>query len=349
MLKKLLLFVVALSCISLPANAFWQNDDITMLVVPREEIPLQIAQDISRRYPVLLVSYQVTRGNLKLHAWNGDNWIFVPVEDYVSGTFFANRPKHAIVIKNENVQAPKVLIPSSLWCEDANTINSTDPRTLLHLLGRHFDFPFSHWNQFAKRYNYSIEQINPTLKNVHWWDLRGDILLEKLALRDFTADQDKWYYLAPLPPSDIEPVLLGEKAPVIAPVIPKKIETGATAVDITAKAPEVSIKAPEISVKLPEVQVKKPEAPVIKAPAVKLAPAAKPVAIPEPAPIIESAVTPVLEVKATEPISAIEAVATETPAIAVEKPAEADLFSMDEVPAAEIVVPQEPKKSWWKF
>lgn len=347
MFKKLLLLtVVILSSLSLPARAFWWNDDITLLVVPRETIPLQIAQDISRRYPVLIVSYQTTQGALKLHAWNGDNWIFVPVEDYTSGTFFANRPKHAVIIKDERAQAPKVLIPSSLWCETANTINSTDTQTLLHLLGLHFDFPFRHWDQLAKRYGYSIEQINPTLKNVHWWNLRGDVLIEKRAMRDFSADQDKWYYLAPLPPPAIEPVLIEEKAPVAAPVIPKKIEVGATAVDITARAPEAPIKTPEMPIKAPET------------PAIKPTPVAKPVTIPAPAPIVESAVTAPAEKipapsvnteKTTEAISATEAVATETPATPVEKPAEADLFSMDEVPAAEIVVPQEPKKSWWKI
>ena len=57
MLKKLAVLIVVLSALSMSAQAFWKSD-ITMLVVPREALPVQIAQDISRRYPVLLVCYQ---------------------------------------------------------------------------------------------------------------------------------------------------------------------------------------------------------------------------------------------------------------------------------------------------
>lgn len=347
MFKKLfLLAVVALSTLSLPAQAFWQNDDITMLVMPREVIPLQIAQDISRRYPVLIVSYQLTQGELKLHAWNGDSWVAVPVEDYASGTFFANRPKRAIVVENERLHAPAVLTPNSTWCESASRIASTDPRTLLHLLGLSFDFPFSYWNQFAKRYDFALEQINPTLENVHWWNLRGDVLVEKRAQRNFSIDLDKWHYLATLPPPVIVPVAMESEAP----VAPKKPEVGATAVDITAKAPDVPVeKAPVV----------KPAAPVVEPkPASAVEPVKKAVE-PEPSPVVKpsaptSAAGPLPSLK-PEPVivpapliemePAAEAAPAETPAAAVE----ADPFSTNEIPAAEIVVPQEPKKTWWKF
>lgn len=302
MFKKLvLLTVVVLSALSLPAQVF-QPDDITMLVMPREVVPLQIAQDIALRYPVLIVSYQVTRGELKLHAWNGDSWASVPVADYASGTFFANRPKHAILVQNEQIQAPDVLIPSSVWCESANRLTSTDPRTLLHLLGLHFNFPFRHWSQLATRYGYSIEQINPTLHNVHWWDLRGDVLLAKRAKRDFSIDQDKWYLLATLPSPIVAPVVMQAEAPVTAPAVPETAKPGATDVDITAKAPETLVeKAPAA-------------APAPAATAVEMEKVIEPAPLAEPAPMID-----------------------------------ADPFSADEIPAAEIVVPQEQKKHWWKL
>ena len=339
MFKKLvLLTVVALSVLSLPAQAFWGSDDITMLVMPREVVPLQIAQDISRRYPVLIVSYQLTQGELKIHAWNGDGWVAVPVEDYTSGTFFANRPKRAIVVENEKISAPAILTPNSTWCESATRIASTDPRTLLHLLGLSFDFPFRYWNQFAERYDFALEQINPTLQNVHWWNLRGDVLVEKRAQRNFSIDLDKWHYLATLPPPVIVPVVMETEAPVAAPAVPKKPEVGATAVDITAKAPDAPVeKAPAIKpaptiapVKAVEpVPVAKPAAPT---PTVEPIPSLKPEPVIVPAPLVEMAPT-------------VEAIPEAKPAAAVE----ADPFSTNEIPAAEIVVPQEPKKSWWKF
>lgn len=301
MFKKLALLTVAvLSALSLPAQIF-QPDDITMLVMPREVIPLQIAQDIALRYPVLIVSYQVTQGALKLHAWNGDSWVAVPVADYTSGTFFANRPKHAILVENDRLRAPDVLVPSSVWCESASRLTSTDPRTLLHLLGLHFDFPFRHWSQLAKRYGYSIEQINPTLHNVHWWDMRGDVLLAKREKRNFSIDQDKWFLLATLPAPIVAPVVMETETPVTVPAVPETTKPGATDVNITAKAPETQVE---------------------KAPAVAPAPAA---------PVVE-----------TEKV--IEATPAPEPAPMVDT----DPFSADEIPAAEIVVPQEPKKHWWK-
>ena len=353
MLKKLvLLTVIALSTLSLPAQAFWRNDDITMLVMPREVIPLQIAQDISQRYPVLIVSYQLTQGELKIHAWNGDSWVAVPVEDYASGTFFANRPKRAIVVENEHLRAPVAVIPNSTWCESATRIASTDPRTLLHLLGLSFDFPFRSWDQFAERYGFSLEQINPTLKNVHWWNLRGDVLVEKRAQRNFSIDLDKWHYLEPLPPPVIVPVVMETEAPVAAPAAPKKLEAGATAVDITAKAPEARVEKTPASKPAPVVApvkasepVKAAEptpAPVTKpataAQAVEPLPSLKPEAVIVPAPLVE--MEPVVEA-----VPATESAPAAKPAAAVE----ADPFSTNEVPAAEIIVPQEPKKSWWKL
>jgi hypothetical protein len=328
MFKKLvLLTVVILSALSLPARAFW-NNDITMLVMPREVIPLQIAQDISRRYPVLIVSYQLTKGELKLFAWNGDSWVAVPVDDYTSGTFFANRPKHAIVVENERFHAPDVLVPSGTWCESANRLSSTDPRVMLHLLGLQFNFPFRHWDQLAKRYGYSIEEINPTLNNVHWWNLRGDVLLEKRAQRNYSIDLDNWYVLETLPPPPVETVLV-EEQPVNAP-------------EVTAPVPEpvkvIKVNAP-VAKPVPAQTKEKTDAVLTAADVATKTPVVAPAPAPvmEPAPIVEAVpaiTTPVSEAeKAIEPVAVVEA----------------DPFSAKEIPAAEIVVPQEPKKPWWKL
>lgn len=350
MLKKLILLTAfVLSVFILPAQALLQDDGITMLVMPREEIPIQIGQDISRRYPVLLVSYQLVRGQLKIHAWNGDSWIFVPVEDYTNGTFFANRPQRAVIVEHAKFRAPDVMIPNSIWCESVRRLTSTDPRVILHLLGLSFDFPYRHWDQFAKRYGYELEEINPTLNNVHWWNLRADRLMEKRAKRDFAVDLDKWHYLEPLPPPPVEPAVMEEKEPAAVPAAPRKIESGATAVDITAKAPQTEpVKAPPVipaaapapaPVKVPEI-IPAPPAPAALPAAADPLPSLKPEpviipSVPEPAPIIEAekAVTETVLPAAAEPAGKIDT----------------DPFSADEIPAAEIVIPAEPAKPWWKL
>jgi hypothetical protein len=345
MLRQLALAtVLVLSVFLLPAQA-GQKDYITMLVVPRDVIPIQVGQDISRRYPVLLVSYQLTRGNLKLHAWNGDSWVAVPVEDYTNGTFFATRPKRAILVESEQVRAPDVLIPNSIWCENASRLTSTDPRVMLHLLGLYFDFSFSNWEHLAKRYGYSIEQINPTLKNVHWWNFYSATQPRTNAQRDFSADLAKWRDIKPLPLTPIVPAAEAKPIPVIKPAAPKPITPSVTAVEIPVKAP-VAIPAPIVD--------PAPKDPVKIAPAPAIEPTPK-TPIPAPAPIFEpTPAAPVIEPPAEKaPAPFIDVEKTPVPAIPITNaPApmiEPDPFSIEEIPAAEIIVPQAPKKPWWKL
>jgi hypothetical protein len=330
MLKKLILLTVtAVSLVSLPAQA-WRNDEITMLVIPREVLPLQIGQDISRRYPVILVSYQTLNNKLKIHAWNGDDWVFVPVEDYTNGTFFTNRPKTAIIVENGKSPAPDVLTPGSLWCESASRLTSTDPRVMLHLLGLSFDFPFRHWDQLAKRYGYALEEINPTLENVYWWNLQGDVLMKKRARRDFSVDLNHWQPLATIP------------APVIQPVTMEKTAepAGATAVEITAKAPEAPVIETVPAVE-PTATGEEPAAPAPEAaPAIETKSSAsdnEPSASAETGPVMDPS-------PAVEPQPAVEPAPVANPDVMLEDP-----FTAGEVPAAEIIVPPEPKKPWWKL
>jgi len=321
MFKKMCLIILAgIAFSAAPVRAFWKNE-ITMLVVPREVIPLQIAQDIARRYPVLLVSYQTAPGALRIHAWNGEEWVFVPVEDYVSGTFFSTRPSHAILIQSERIPAPDVLIPDSLWCPTANRLTSTDPRVMIHLLGRYFDFPFRHWNQFAERYGYTLEEINPSLVNVHWWNLRGDEFLRRRANRQFFVDENQWYYQETLQPP-AEP-LLPEEVKEIEMDLPEEkaipvIEVQPAGIPEPEPAPQPEPKVTQETPAAAETEV---------------LPQALPQQVPPPAAPAEEPAPPEVA-PAEEPMAFVEE----------------DPFVLDEIPAAEIILPEaERKKSWWKI
>ncbi len=356
MRKKLVLTVIAmLSAIALPVRALSQ-DKITMLVLPEEKIPLQVGQDISRRYPVLLVSYRLVKGELRLYAWNDEQWVAIPLEDYISGTFFANRPQSTIIVEHERFRAPDELIPNKIWCENAFRLTSTDPRIMLHLLGLHFDFPYRHWNQLAKRYGYALEDINPTLENVHWWNLRVDSLLEKRAKRDFVVDMNKWSAVEPLPPPPIKPVAI-EKSPVI-----KEIEVPASGDGkITVKAPEKpAVREPDIkpvaATPLPAIKPAITPAPVVTIapvakpiPEVKTAPKAAPAIIPAPIPAAEPEPAPLIEAPVAQKTEIKEVTEVVAPTAKPIATMDDNPFSTGETPAAEIVVPQEPKKPWWRF
>lgn len=219
--KALLPILVLLGAFSLYAQEeetiSWRKD-ITLLLVPREPTTIQVAQDISRRYPVLLVCYQQTQSGVSLYAWNGAGWVTVSNEDYVNGTFFTNRPRHMVIVEKEDQPAPEALIPDGFWCANGNRLTSTAPRVVIHLLGRYFDFPYRYWMQFSKRYDYALEQINPGLINVFWWHYRGDKVLPAMKARDLEADMEKWLFLDITPPVPVEPVMI-EEEPEALPVV----------------------------------------------------------------------------------------------------------------------------------
>jgi len=224
--KALLAILVLLGAFSLYAQDEeipWRKD-ITMLLVPREPVIIQIAQDISRRYPSLIVCYQKTGSSVSLFAWNGTGWVTVSPEDYANGTFFENRPLHMVVVEKEGQPAPEALTPEGFWCTSGNRLTSTDPRVVIHLLGRYFDFPYRYWMQFSKRYDYALEAINPGLINVFWWHYRGDQVMPAMKARDLEADMENWLFLDITPPAPVEPVMIEEEPVDLPPAeIPAEI------------------------------------------------------------------------------------------------------------------------------
>jgi len=324
-----------------------RKNEITMLIVPRDAKTIQLAKDIADAYPVLLVVYRQTGGVLDLHAWNGESWVAVSVEDYTNGTFFANAPKHAILIQPGRVSVPDMLTPSGVWCQSGNRLLSTDPRVLIHLLGRHFDFPYRHWKELADRYGYTLEQVNPALINVYWWHYRGDVVRNKLAQRDPEADLDQWYALEIIPPpappveEPAEEEAETEPEPVIAePAEEAPVEAEETEVEEPATEKPLPVEeVPAAPAEEPPTVEKVEAEPVVTEPAVEAktdvvveeipAPAKEPVKTPPPPP--EIAVEEIPQPSA-EPVAIPEA---------KEKPvAEADPFSDKEIPEAEVVLPK---------
>lgn len=212
MLKKIVLLMLSLiGAFALSASAWWSSKDITMLVVPRDPMAIRIAQDMSQLRPVLLVTYKQLPDGLFIHAWNGKSWVSVSPEDYVSGAFFANRPSHTIIVQSESETAPELLVPDGTWCAEGNRLTSTDPRVLLHLLGRYFDVSYQTWKDLTWRYKYTLEEINPGLQNIPWWHFRGNEIYQARMKRNLAADLEKWFFLDITPPPPPEPVAVEEE------------------------------------------------------------------------------------------------------------------------------------------
>ena len=43
-------------------------DEVTLVMVPREDSVVRVGRDIASRYPTLLISYQVSGGAVSLHG-----------------------------------------------------------------------------------------------------------------------------------------------------------------------------------------------------------------------------------------------------------------------------------------
>ncbi len=302
MFKKALLLTL-LSGFVLTSQAA-SKKEITMLVVPRDAKTIQIAQDFAQLAPVLLVSYQQVQDLLKLYAWDGELWIDISVEDYVTGAFFENPPTHTLIIEPENTPAADVLIPDGLWCESGNRLTTTDPRTMIHMLGLYFDFPSRHWKKLGRIHGLSVADINPELVNIYWWQYP-----EKRPTLDPDVDMAHWLYLDIIPPAPVEPVVIEEEPEAVIPA-----ETPAEEmVEEPVSTEPIRVVEPE---KVPQIVPT-----VIEIPTEKIEPVEEEKAIMEEAPAVISSAEDILN--ALKPAAEVTV----------------DPFSTDNIPAAKVILP----------
>ena len=160
---------VLVACASVCSLAARQ-DEITLLMVPREEEAVRLGMDLATKYPTLLISYKVgANQRVSLHGWTGSQWVNITLDAFHGGGFFKQGPNSALVIEQAGSPVPPALIPPEEWCADASKITTTEMRPLLHLMGQYYDFSFKDWEWFAKRYNEEMDAINPEGLNVSWY------------------------------------------------------------------------------------------------------------------------------------------------------------------------------------
>lgn len=163
----MLLFVVG----SVMCASASRKQEVTLVLVPREDATVQLGLDIANKYPTLLVSYQVGANDaVSLHGWTGTQWVNITAEDFRAGNFFRTGPDSSLIIEAGDAQVPEKLVPPAEWCASVSKISTTEMRPLIHLVGQYFDFPFKEWQWFAKRYNMDLDAINPEGLNVAWYN-----------------------------------------------------------------------------------------------------------------------------------------------------------------------------------
>ena len=150
-----------------------RKDEITLVMVPRDDATVQLGMDIANKYPTLLVSYKLgANETVSLHGWTGTQWVNVSLEDFLAGNFFRVGPDSALIVEKAGAEVPGKLLPPPDWCANVAKITTTEMRPLLHLTGQYYDFSFKDWSWFAKRYNLDLDAINPEGLNVSWYHRR---------------------------------------------------------------------------------------------------------------------------------------------------------------------------------
>jgi hypothetical protein len=215
-----------------------RKDEITLLILPREDDAVRIGMDFAKRYPSLLMRYQkAADGSVALHGWTGKDWVNVNIDAFREGAFFKVGPDSALVIEKEGAPVPHQLIPPSDWCPAVYKISTIETRPLLHLAGQYFDLKYKDWQWFAENYNQPLEAINPEGLNVAWYHKRFSEHFSRSGV-ETGSDLQYWAILRhPLPESrKPEPEAVEEA-----------VETGAEPAESVEAAAEAGAQAqPEV-------------------------------------------------------------------------------------------------------
>ena len=157
-MKKMMVLLAALltgaSLLVFPVRAE-TADDAVLLVVPARYSVMQVAFDVARRYPTVLVSYQSADPSPRLHVWNGYEWSPLALDDYKSGAFLKSYPSRTIFLGDD------ALFPASLkdigaWCPETRQIPDLETPPLVNAIGQYLPFTPSDWRWFAGRYNLAL-------------------------------------------------------------------------------------------------------------------------------------------------------------------------------------------------
>lgn len=150
-----------------------RKDEVTLLILPREDVVVRVGMDIAKRFPTLLLSYKVdAKGGISLHGWNGAEWVNVSVDNYRDGSFFKTAPESAVLIVKDGESLPEKLVPPADWCATSYAIKTVEIRPLIHLVGQYFDLKHKDWKWFSSNYDLPIEAINPEGLNIAWYHKR---------------------------------------------------------------------------------------------------------------------------------------------------------------------------------
>ena len=147
--------------------------DAVLLVTPSRYSVMQVAFDVARRYPTVLVSYQGSDKEPVLHVWNGYEWMPLSLADYQSGAFLQSYPARAVFL-GDDALLPASLRSISAWCDKSTQVPDLGTHELVNGIGRYLPFTPADWRWFAGRYNLTLTNLKAeeaeAAKRESWYD-----------------------------------------------------------------------------------------------------------------------------------------------------------------------------------
>jgi hypothetical protein len=148
--------------------------DYTLIVAPARFSVVQMAFDLIKKRPAVLVSYrgEASTAEPLLYAWNGTEWVFVSMQDYRDVRFLQDSPKQVVLLGDENT-LPASLKDATSWSKNVQTFKALDNAALVNEFGRLFKWTSDEWSWFASRYNLKLQDEAEPYRRSSWYDQPG--------------------------------------------------------------------------------------------------------------------------------------------------------------------------------
>ncbi len=245
----------------------------SIMVIPARQRMVQLAFEIASCKEIGLVTYNnsPTLPAPLLHAWNGQEWIQISMDDYVEGRFMSGDPKHVFLL-GDSTTLPLKMMDGPTWYKDLNRITTMDIATIVNQMGNVLHFSARQWKWLAELYGMKIEDQSTERRRYGRWGAPG-------------KEVD-------LSPNKLGNVVLPPAAPVADPIMPQQkpevpvkveapkveapvVEKPAVPINVTTEPAKVEpAKVEPVKVEAPKVETPaKPEPPKVDPPAPAAAPA----------------------------------------------------------------------------
>jgi hypothetical protein len=136
------------------------QEDAVLLVTPARYLVMQVAFDVARRYPTVLVSYQGSAQEPQLHVWNGYEWMPLSLADYQSGAFLQAYPGRTAFLGDDALLPARPALDRFAWCTPGpSQVPNLETHELVNGIGRYLPFTPADWRWFAGRYNLTLTNL----------------------------------------------------------------------------------------------------------------------------------------------------------------------------------------------